>query len=65
MSNCIQPPLIGSAIGANVFLKICAYSTAQVSKLKNQLIEEFGEIPKECLKNVMKGSSAIGFWSNL
>ena len=66
VSNCDTTHLaVGSAIGANVFLKICAYSTAQISKeLKNQLIEEFGEIPKMKLVNVIGGgSSAIGFWS--
>ena len=66
VSNCDTTHLaVCSAIVANVFLKICAYSTAQISKeLKNQLIEEFGEIPKMKLVNVIGGgSSAIGFWS--
>ena len=66
VSNCDTTHLaVGSAIGANVFLKICAYSTAQISKeLKNQLIDEFGKVPKMKLVNVIGGgSSAIGFWN--
>ena len=66
VSNCDTTHLaVGSAIGANVFLKICAYSTAQISReLKKQLLEEFGEIPKMKLVNVIGGgSSAAGFWS--
>ena len=66
VSNCDTTHLaVGSAIGANVFLKICAYSTAQISKeLKSQLIDEFGEVPKMKLVNVIGGgSSAAGFWS--
>ena len=66
VSNCDTTHLaVGSAIGANVFLKICAYSTAQISKeLKSQVMDEFGEIPKMKLINVIGGgSSAAGFWS--
>ena len=37
--------LVGSAIGANVFMKVCAWSTSQISReLKKQLIREFGKI---------------------
>ena len=48
-----------------MFLKICGYSTAQISKeLKIQVMEEFGEIPKMKMVNVIGGgSSAAGFWS--
>ena len=48
VSNCDNTHLaVGSAIGCNIFLKICAWSTSQISReLKKQLIEEFGEIPK-------------------
>jgi len=56
---------VGSAIGANVFMKICAWSTSQISReLKRQLIKEFGKIPKLKLINVIGGgSSALGFWN--
>ena len=66
VSNCDTTHLaVGSAIGANVFLKICAWSTAQISKeLKQQLKREFGKIPKLKLVNVIGGgSSAAGFFS--
>ena len=66
VSNCQTTHLaVGSAIGANVFLKICAWSTSQISReLKSQIIKEFGKIPKLHLLNVIGGgSSAIGFWN--
>ena len=66
VSNCDTTHLaVGSAIGANIFLKICAWSTSQISKeLKKQLIKEFGEVPKLKLINVIGGgSSALGFWN--
>ena len=66
VSNCQTTHLaVGSAIGANVFLKICAWSTSQISReLKSQVIKEFGKIPKLHLLNVGGGgSSAIGFWN--
>ncbi len=66
VSNCQTTHLaVGSAIGANVFLKICAWSTSQISReLKSQIIKQFGKIPKLHLLNVIGGgSSAIGFWN--
>ena len=66
VSNCDNTHLaVGSAIGANVFMKICAWSTAQISReLKKQLIREFGKVPKLKLINVIGGgSSALGFWN--
>jgi len=56
---------VGSAIGANIFSKICVYSTSQISKeLKQQVLKEFGRIPKLKLINVIGGgSSALGFWN--
>ena len=39
---------IGSLVGPNIFVKICGWSTAQISReLKVQLEDEFGEIPKK------------------
>jgi tryptophan synthase beta subunit len=66
VANCDTTHLaVGSAIGANIFAKICVYSTSQISKeLKSQVMEEFGEIPKMKLINVIGGgSSALGFWN--
>jgi len=66
VSNCDNTHLaVGSAIGANVFMKICAWSTSQISReLKKQVIKEFGKIPKLKLINVIGGgSSALGFWN--
>ena len=66
VSNCETTHLaVGSAIGANIFSKICVYSTSQISiELKKQLIKQFGKIPKLKLINVIGGgSSALGFWN--
>ena len=52
--------------GSNIFIKICAWSTAQISReLINQVHEEFGMIPKKLklINCVGGGSSAAGFWN--
>ena len=57
---------VGSTVGPNIFIKICAWSTAQISReLKEQIEEEFGKIPKKMklLNCVGGGSSAMGFWN--
>ena len=57
---------IGSTVGPNIFIKICAWSTAQISReLMIQVKEEFGKIPKKMklLNCVGGGSSALGFWN--
>ena len=57
---------VGSTVSAKIFVKICGWSTAQISReLKKQMIEEFGEIPKKVklLNCVGGGSSAYGLWS--
>ncbi len=57
---------VGSTVGPNIFVKICAWSTAQISReLIKQVREEFGKIPKKIklLNCVGGGSSAIGFWN--
>ena len=57
---------IGSLVGPNIFVKICGFSTAQISReLIVQLEEEFGEVPKKLklINCVGGGSSAYGFWS--
>jgi len=57
---------VGSTVGPNIFIKICAYSTAQISReLIKQVKEEFGRIPKKMklLNCVGGGSSAMGFWN--
>ena len=57
---------IGSLVGPNIFVKICGWSTAQISReLKVQLEDEFGEIPNKLklINCVGGGSSAYGFWS--
>ena len=49
VSNCDKVHMgIGSLVGPNIFVKICGWSTAQISReLKGQLEEEFGEIPNK------------------
>ena len=57
---------VGSTVGPNIFIKICAWSTAQISReLIKQVKEEFGKIPKKLklLNCVGGGSSAMGFWN--
>ena len=57
---------VGSTVGPNIFIKICAWSTAQISReLMKQVKEEFGKIPKKMklLNCVGGGSSAMGFWN--
>tara|TARA_B100001559_G_scaffold299513_1_gene284839 strand:- start:143 stop:778 length:636 start_codon:yes stop_codon:yes gene_type:complete len=57
---------VGSTVGPNIFIKICAWSTAQISReLMLQVKEEFGKIPNKLklLNCVGGGSSAMGFWN--
>ena len=57
---------VGSTVGANIFVKISGWSTAQISReLKKQILDEFGEFPKKVklLNCVGGGSSAYGLWS--
>jgi|TARA_B110000438_G_scaffold290317_1_gene325892 tryptophan synthase beta chain len=67
VSNCDTTHMcVGSTVGPNIFIKICAWSTAQISKeLIVQVKEEFGLIPKKLklLNCVGGGSSAMGFWN--
>ena len=68
VSNCDTTHMcVGSTVGPNIFVKICGWSTSQISReLKSQIIEEFGSIPKKLkLYNcVGGGSSSYGFWSD-
>ncbi len=67
VSNCDTTHMcVGSTVGPNIFVKICAWSTAQISReLMLQVKEEFGKIPKKMklLNCVGGGSSAMGFWN--
>ena len=67
VSNCDTTHMcVGSTVGPNIFIKICAWSTAQISReLIVQIKEEFGQIPKKIklLNCVGGGSSAMGFWN--
>ena len=67
VSNCDTTHMcVGSTVGPNIFIKICAWSTAQISReLMKQVKEEFGKIPKKLklINCVGGGSSAIGFWN--
>ena len=57
---------VGSTVSCNIFVKICGWSTAQISKeLKKQILDEFGKFPKKVklLNCVGGGSSAYGLWS--
>ena len=67
VSNCDTTHLcVGSTVGPNIFIKICAFSTAQISReLVKQIKDEFGRIPNKLklLNCVGGGSSAMGFWN--
>ncbi len=67
VSNCDTTHMcVGSTVGPNIFVKICGWSTSQISKeLKIQIKNEFGKIPKKIklINCVGGGSSAYGFWS--
>ena len=67
VSNCNFVHLgVGSTVGPNIFVKICGWSTAQISKeLTKQIKNEFGNIPKKLklINCIGGGSSAYGFWS--
>ena len=57
---------VGSTVGPAVFVRICGWSTSQISReLKTQLVDEFGTVPKKLkLYNcVGGGSSSFGFWN--
>ena len=57
---------VGSTVGPNIFIKICAWSTAQISReLMFQVKKEFGGVPKKLklINCVGGGSSAMGFWN--
>ena len=67
VSNCDTTHMcVGSTVGPNIFIKICAFSTAQISReLVKQIKDEFGRIPNKLklLNCVGGGSSAMGFWN--
>ena len=67
VSNCDTTHMcVGSTVGPNIFIKICAWSTAQISReLIVQMKQAFGNIPKKLklINCVGGGSSAMGFWN--
>ena len=67
VSNCDSTHMcVGSTVGPNIFVKICGWSTAQISReLKLQLKARFKKLPKKIklINCVGGGSSAYGFWS--
>ena len=67
VANCQSTHLVvGSTVGPNIFVKICAWSTAQISReLKVQMINVFRKIPQrvKLINCVGGGSSAMGFWN--
>jgi len=67
VSNCDTTHMcVGSTVGPNIFIKICAWSTAQISReLIVQMNQAFGKVPKKLklINCVGGGSSAMGFWN--
>ena len=67
VSNCDTTHMcVGSTVGPNIFIKICAWSTAQISReLIVQMKQTFGKVPKKLklINCVGGGSSAMGFWN--
>ena len=68
VSNCHNTHLaIGSTVGPNIFIKICGWSTSQISReLTVQVKQEFGKIPRKLklINCIGGGSSSYGFWSS-
>ncbi len=67
VANCDSTAMcVGSTVGPSIFVKICGWSTAQISReLIKQIKNEFGQIPNKLklINCVGGGSSAYGFWS--
>ena len=67
VTNCDTTHMcVGSTVGPSIFVKICAWSTAQISReLIIQIKNVFGKIPQKVklINCVGGGSSAIGFWN--
>jgi tryptophan synthase beta chain len=67
VSNCDTTHMcVGSTVGPNIFVKICGWSTSQISReLIIQIKEKFGKIPKKLklFNCVGGGSSSFGFWN--
>ena len=67
VANCDTTHMcVGSTVGPNIFVKICAWSTAQISReLIVQMKNVFGKIPQsvKLINCVGGGSSAMGFWN--
>ena len=67
VANCDKAHLcVGSTVGPNIFVKICAWSTSQISReLKTQIYDEFGLIPNKVklINCCGGGSSSFGFWN--
>ena len=67
VANCDHAHMaVGSTVGPSIFVRICGWSTSQISReLKSQIIDEFRSIPKKIkLYNcVGGGSSSFGFWN--
>jgi tryptophan synthase beta chain len=67
VANCDTTHMcVGSTVGPNIFVKICAWSTAQISReLMIQIKNVFGQIPQKIklINCVGGGSSAMGFWN--
>ncbi|MDB9760461.1 tryptophan synthase subunit beta [Pelagibacteraceae bacterium] len=67
VANCDTTHMcVGSTVGPNIFVKICAWSTAQISKeLIVQIKNVFNKIPQKVklINCVGGGSSAMGFWN--
>ncbi len=67
VSNCDSTHMcVGSTVGPNIFVKICGWSTSQISReLKDQIKSSFKKMPKriKLINCVGGGSSAYGFWS--
>jgi len=67
VANCDTTHMcVGSTVGPNIFVKICGWSTSQISReLSIQIKAKFGKIPKKLklLNCVGGGSSSFGFWN--
>ena len=67
VSNCDTTHMcVGSTVGPNIFVKICGWSTSQISReLILQIKKKFEKVPRKLklLNCVGGGSSSFGFWN--
>ena len=65
VANCDTTAMcVGSTVGPAVFVRICGWSTSQISENLKFINNEFGSIPKKLkLYNCVGGGSSFWIWN--